>query len=234
MFKQSSLPKFLEATRKWSYGEVGQINPLRWQIFYYDKENHTLEPQSSLIRCKDFFNDVVSAYNGKPFSIYGFSTEGMKLNDEGMYFLLHHVESSLVENLNKWLIPLVKEQLDCEVVYNQVEKDKVLLFIPRKIFEKTYYISLFSLLVRASNYGQVFENFDHVWKPSQSKWATEQGQWLNNNKAIKWQFNLPPIAKDYWMYAGEACNSKTMKELHTHVIHNNGILNWSHYLPETV
>jgi hypothetical protein len=234
MFKQLSLPKFLTAQRGWSYGEVGQINALRWQIYHYNHETHEMTPQSGLIKCKDFFNDLVASYHGKPFSIYGFDSTQIQLNEEGVYFLLHNIVPSLKENLEGWIVPLVKEELGCDLTFTEVN-DQLLLFIPRRVFDKTYYISLLSLLIRASNYEEVFPNFEAVWIPTKSGWEKERPQWVKDNKAPTWRFTLPESAKDFWMYAGEKFNSTTLPEKITgdmYTVHNNGILNWSLFLKD--
>ena len=61
----------LTIKHKQTYGEIPQANPLRWRIMYREKKE--LVSQSALIKCKDFFNDVVAWKNAQAeIKIYGF------------------------------------------------------------------------------------------------------------------------------------------------------------------
>ena len=49
----------LTLTHNNKYSEIPQPNPMRWRIMLRDKKE--LISQSGLIRCRDFFNDLVAA-----------------------------------------------------------------------------------------------------------------------------------------------------------------------------
>lgn len=230
MFKQSSLPKLgtIPAAR---YNESDQKNALRWVVCFYDEEKHELIPQSGIMKCKDYFNDLVAKKNGVDVDVYGFNTARIKLNDSGVYMLLKYVRPSLIDNLNKWLNPKLEEEVGTVLDFQQVDPETYVFFFPEPIWQSTYHISLCSLMLRLSNYNKVVESYEEAWeKLTDYEPIWKDGQYLQS-LASKLGWKLPKSLSGFWLYRHKEWHSKkedvSSNYEYKHIIHNNGIYDWS-------
>ena len=141
MFKINILKK-----HKGQYAEIDQPNPLRWRIMHRSKD--VLTSQSCLIKCKDFFNDVVAWKKAKKaFVIYSFKNN-IKFNKGGVYFHLTEIadRNLFIKNLDIVDVRLEQDLGVSLTVWND-SPTSVVVLIPQKIFNSTYYISLLSMIL---------------------------------------------------------------------------------------
>lgn len=210
-------------TSKGTYSEIGQPNPIRWAILSGTPETGFVN-ESSWLKCKDFFNDYVVAYNGgKRFGIYGFSTEHMNIPEKGqpVYMAVKDLTSSFLPNLNT-----LNGGLPEPVGVLKAEDDTVVLRIPAYYFENTYNISLISLMIRLCNIDYVFSSYEEFVNYKQHA-GQDQNLW-NNVVAKGKYFNLPDHLKGYVWYAGEQYNSTKEMQVYqmSSLIHNGGVVSW--------
>jgi hypothetical protein len=213
------MPKITPTLVK-SYSEIGQENPLRWEILYKVADDE-YESQSGLIRCKDFFNELVRKYNtGQDSAIYRFDTKEIKLNDEGIYFRMHYIADMDVFNTN--LSSTVSD-----VTNEKLDKTTSLLFIPRKYFASTYLTSLVSYVIRICNVKTLVGTLEEAITNTTDIAIKEDGKAF----AKKWRFNVPENYQQYWYYCGDKENSVVNPTpIYAVVIHNNGVQSWSSYV----
>ena len=212
--------KFTPLLKK-SYAEIGQENPLRWEILYRDAEDSFVS-QSGLIKCKDFFNEIVRKYNtGADSSIYGFNTEGIQLNEEGMYFRMYSTTPRFEENIER----VINTSRDCDKHVTTEKVDgAVLLFIPRYYWNNTYLLSLVSYYIRCCNCAVELESIDDLWTKTKDVAIHNQGKAL----ALKWGLAVPEEYQQYWYFCNSETNSvKEPSPYATAVVHNNGVMSWS-------
>lgn len=222
-----------------TYGEIAQSNPLRW-IILYKEDDGSFTPQTGQIKCKDFFNDLVGKYYNTSGQIYGFDTSTIKVNDDGVYFLLKNVKSEWFE---KNLISLVYPELekafkDCPLEVHKQDEDSYIVRFDRVLFNSTYYISLLSFLLRVSSMEYEHTSIEDVFKNPKNPCRTkEAGITDPTGNIVKWGFNLPEAAKKYWFYSAPALNSETHKDIaktYISLLHNNGIMTWANNWKEVV
>jgi len=209
-----------------SYSEIPQSNPIRFTLLY--REGDTLHPQTKQFKCRDFFNDFVSAIHGNQVNIYGMNTATMKFNEEGLYIKLNNIIDfeKFTANLNNLI---TKENPDHPVELIQLHgKTVAVIFIPKFYTDSTYLISYVTLLIRISNNDYVYDSIEHM----QSKNPDQATCYSSKPKPYtRYKFNLPEHARGYWYYAGNSYNSKDCPTPYTpSIIHNNGFVNWISYI----
>lgn len=217
----------IKFTNKPTYAEEGQPNPLRWCILSGTPETGFTN-ETSWLRCKDFFNDYVVAYNGgKRFSIYGLSTENMNIAPKGapVYIALNALSSAFKNNLgvfNSWL-----NGQDIPVI-NMLTVDKYyVLEFPEYYFKNTYNISLVSLIIRLLNVDEKFEDFGDVI--SHKGFAQKDQQKWNVVVQAGIYFNIPEKLNKYIWYIDADNNSEkgAVNEYNfSSLVHNGGTLQW--------
>lgn len=211
---------------KGQYAEIDQPNPLRWRIMYRSKD--VLTSQSCLIKCKDFFNDVVAWKKAKKaFVIYGFKNN-IKFNRGGVYLHLTEIDNRdlFLKNLN-----IVDARLEQDLgvsltVWNDTPTSIVVL-IPQKVFNSTYYISLLSMLIRLCNYNTKYEDWDSIFDENAPINTIEEA-FTDKAKTFtqKNGFKLLTKYRKLWYNSTDGWNSLSGKELIASIIHNNGICDW--------
>ena len=215
------MPKITDTLSK-TYSEIGQDNPIRWEILYKEADA-TYTSQSGLIKCKDFFNELVRKYNtGQDSAIYRFDTKEIKLNDEGIYFRMHYIADMDVFNTNlSSTVP--------DVTNEELNKTTSLLFIPRKYFASTYLTSLVSYVVRICNVKTLVGTLEEAITNTTDCALKEDGKALAN----KWGFSVPEKYQQYWYYCGDKENSVDNPTPYSAgIVHNNGVQSWSQYVKE--
>jgi hypothetical protein len=197
------------------YSEIGQANPLRWEILLRTSPD-AFESQSGLIKCKDFFNELVRKYNtGQDSSIYSFDTKTITLNEEGVYFRMHYTTSKFISNLSAVIGDLTVELLD---------DGTVLLLVPRHYWASTYLTSLVTYYIRCCNCDVDLTSVDDLWEKTSDVAINNQGKAL----ALKWGFKIPEEYSKYWYYCGKISNSVDDPSPYSaSIVHNNGVMSWS-------
>jgi len=218
----------LKITHDTTYAEMGQPNPLRWRIMH--KRGDTLFSQSGLIKCKDFFNDVVAWRVAKrAFMMYRFNNQ-VKFNREGLYLHLTDVHSNkqFANNLLVVNERLFKD-LGVSVTMSSLfdKGDSVIITIPHKVWTSTYYISILSLLIRACNYQCSYEGWDDVFKDT-SPLKTVDGAINDKARAYvaKNGFKLPVKFRKLWYKSMVGYNSSAAPQASPSIVHNNGVNDW--------
>jgi len=217
----------LDITHNTKYGEVAQVNPLRWRIMHRDKK--TLTSQSGLIKCRDFFNDVVAWKQAQyKFGIYSFQND-VKFNKAGLYFHLTNIDQ--ITRFKKNIAVLNKRLLeDCNTklsVYTQGSK-QVVLHIPNALWESTYQISAVSMLIRVANYKYEFTDWDSIFSDESPLCTIETSFSADAKALVKAQgFKVPEKATGCWYYDINGFNSKSKTEFYNSIIHNNGCSRWA-------
>lgn len=217
----------LSITHKNCYNEIGQSNPLRWRIMF--KEKDTLHSQSGLLKCKDFFNDVVAWKVKKAkFCIYKFNNT-IKFNRFGVYLLLTNVYDAdrFIESVECALNSKLYNDLQVSLKVYKQGKDKVVVLIPNKLWKNTYHISLVTMMLRVCNYNYCFKYWEDFFKEDSPLLTVER---VFNKETIDFTlangFILPKKWKSCWYNAGWGWNGRAKKELNALTIHNNGVVNW--------
>lgn len=219
----------LNITHDSSYGEVSQPNPLRWRIMHRQKD--TLHSQSNLIKCKDFFNDIVAWKRAKhKFTIYGF-TNDVKFNRDGLYFHLTNI-ANLEQFCNNLVHVQERLQKDLGVLMQlHPQEDKTMVIvIPHKVWKNTFYISMLSMMIRCCNYNvsytcweDIFDEkapinrAEHAFTPKAKAYAKQHG------------FLLPKEYRKFWYFCGDVHSNDGKKPMAT-VVHNNGVCSWLSYI----
>ena len=220
MFEVNILKK-----HKGQYAEIDQPNPLRWRIMHRSKD--VLTSQSCLIKCKDFFNDVVAWKKAKKsFTIYGFKNN-IKFNREGLYLFLTEIENRELFMNN---LEIVQEKLlqDLKDTFAFSEhEDGIVVLIPHKVFSNTYYISLLTMLIRLCNYNTKYEDWDSIFADDAPINTIEEA-FTDKAKTFtqKNGFKLLTKYRKLWYNSTDGWNSLSGKELIASIIHNNGVCDW--------
>lgn len=215
--------KYIKTTEHFDYSEVSQINPIRWEICYFN--GTSMKVQTGKFKCKDFFNDVVAKYHGTYFRIYGFDNEKLKLNDEGVYVRVTGIVNfaQFAENIELVINSVVEDKITVKKYYRK----GALLFIPRWFFENTYKISLVTLLIRLCNYGVVYNSLEEainsVELDCEGTITSGAKEYVRTRL-----FNVPDEYKKYWWYMSPVSNSDNPVGS-VGWIHNNGVQGWSNY-----
>ena len=210
---------------KGQYAEIDQPNPLRWRIMHRSKD--VLTSQSCLIKCKDFFNDVVAWKKAKKaFVIYSFKNN-IKFNRNGLYVLLTEISDEKIFLSN---IEIVEQRLWQDLretlVMDRVD-DGFVVLIPHKVFSNTYYISLFSMLIRLCNYNTEYTTWDSIFDENAPLNTIEEA-FNDNAKAFtqKNGFKLLTKYRKLWYNSTNGWDSASGKDLIGSIIHNNGVCDW--------
>jgi hypothetical protein len=226
--------KILPAKSEPHYSEIFQPNPIRFHTLKETEEPGVYQIVSGKWKCKDFMNEAVYSYHtGKSASIYGFQSSPQYLNKNSDHFpLLAHITApfDVYENnialVNDWLI---EEGCD-PVEVNELEaKTDVLVKLPLQCLENTYFMSVYTLLIRLANVNKKFDKVEDLFtnQPSQEKGL------------IKTLFKKPPSQfpdeqRDYAMLYNGKINGcfilksdpKTWKGVNIDVNHDCGLQNW--------
>lgn len=210
---------------KGQYAEIDQPNPLRWRILHRQKD--LFVSQSCLIKCKDFFNDVVAWKKAKKsFTIYGFKNN-VKFNRGGLYVHLTEIENREYFLSN---IELVEARLwfDLrETLVMEEAGDGFVVLIPNKVLSNTYYISLLTMLIRLCNYNTKYEDWNSIFDENAPINTIEEA-FTDKAKAFtqKNGFKLLTKYRKLWYNSTDGWNSLSGKELIASIIHNNGVCDW--------
>ena len=222
----------LEITHNTTYGEISQPNPMRWRIMYRKKDK--LIGQSGLMKCKDFFNDIVAYRKTKhEFSIYGFKNSTIKFNRWGLYFHLTNISNpeKFIQNVEKTLNVKLKEQLNTTVRLYPQDNNSVVIRIPLKLWDNTYYISLATMVLRLCNYGDVYESWEDLYKPGSPINTVDHAF---NAKAKEYTktngFLLPEKYRKYWFFAGAVNSESNSWKNAVTIVHNCGCNTWLHFV----
>lgn len=217
----------LKYTSKGTYSEIGQPNPIRWAILSGTPSTGFVN-ESSWLKCKDFFNDYVVAYNGgQRFSIYGFSTEKMSIPATGqpVYMAVKDYTKDFLDNLS-----VINTQLPEEVKVISEQDGNIILEMPAYYFKSTYNISLLSLMIRLCSIEHKFSSYEEYvgWKKHAGQ---DQNLW--NNVVSKGKFfDIPEKLKQYVWYAGNVYNDKKFSgQVYqmSSLVHNGGVVAWGNH-----
>lgn len=218
-----------------TYAENFQPNPIRWRLMY-KYEDGSFVDQAAVMKCKDFFNDVVAKVTGnKCFSKYSFDNSTIKSNKEGIYILLTGIQSPktvFAKNIKALVNPRLKQDLGCEVSLKHGNKC-VMLLVPSKVWTSTYYISLLSLLIRGCNYNEIVPSWEQLFKllcEKEGRYANPSGcGYLEKEhcKALSETGFKVAKAEKYWFYQNEGCHNEQFEEYSlSTIVHNNGVVAW--------
>jgi hypothetical protein len=211
---------------KGTYAELDQPNPLRWRIMH--RKGDTLVSQSCMLKCKDFFNDVVAWKKAKKsFVIYGFNNN-IKFNKEGLYLYLTEISNPDMFLYNLFIVDeRMIADLGVEIEYVAREDNTVVVLIPHKLFSSTYYISLLTMLIRLCNYNIRYEDWDSFFDKKAPINTIEEAF---TDRAIAFAqkngFKLLTKYRKLWYNSTNGWNSEADKPLTASVIHNNGVCDW--------
>lgn len=220
----------LKITHKNKYAEIDQANPLRWRIMH--KRGDTLYSQSGLIKCKDFFNDVVAWKQAKQkFSIYQFSNQ-IKFNREGVYFHLTEIANvdRFIHNGHVLNVRLYQD-LKTKIAYIKQDDNSVIIVVPHKLWRNTYYISLATMMIRLCNYDKQYETWEDFFDKT-APLCTIETAFSKSTKeyTLKNGFKIPTKLRKLWFWAGNAYHAGNQAKPMGSVIHNNGVNNWVQFL----
>lgn len=211
--------KIIPFPGKYDLAEVGQTNPLRWVVLHRT-DGDTFEAQTAQFKCKDFFNDIVAKYHGFELAIYGFKTESIKVNEEGLYLHLHHVAEGFDANLKlvnefgaKWEKPPV------QLLWNHAPTERV-IFVPKAYLENTFYISLLTYLIRISNIPTVITDPTFKGHPTKSVDCPFRSTY---DKVLSMGYGKLPVESYY--FAGPSFNYK-VAPTSAEYVHNCGVNSW--------
>ena len=226
----------LNNTHRTHYGELPQPNPLRWRIMHRDK--NLMSSQSGLIKCKDFFNDIVAWKKANmQFTMYDFKNN-IKFNRYGVYFHLTqlHDREQFFANLDI-MNERITADMGTKVSYYPASRSKTSAFvhIPNPLWESTYYISLVTMLIRLCNYAYKYNTWDDFFNEDAplntvDKAFTKEAKELTKVTGFK----LPENVSNLWYCARFNVNSKTTPKPSSAVVHNNGCSDWARALKEIV
>jgi hypothetical protein len=210
-----------------TYMESPQANPMRWQWMYREKQ--TLTAQAGLMRCKDFFNDLVAKRHGHDIQVYGLNTDGLKFNRYGLYVLLTDVlADTIIANIETAINPKMKEDIGKTIKCFKQSSNSVVIRMPLEIFDSTYRTSLTTMLIRLSNYDVRFDSFDDFYTPKSALNKTEMSLSPRAQKLTQhFGFKLP---KDEWYLSSDGFCGSGHKPIVASIIHNNGCTDWARSL----
>jgi len=200
------------------YVEIPQDNPIRWCIYHYNSDKETFTAQTAWFKCKDFFNDVVCKYNDVEGPVYGMNTKSMKLNEYGVWIRLKNLHPAFYKNA---IIVAEKFKVTPTLAPFEDDASQCLTLFPRELFESTYKISLFTLLLRVANMKEEATCYEELLKLSKEPLLT-------HSSFKRAPLEVPEKLKKYWCYMGKNYNSEEwgIGAVQIHVIHNNGFINW--------
>jgi len=211
------------------YGEMSQVNNLRWEMLYKEQDG-SFTVQTLKIRCKDFFNDIVPRFNGKEGGqIYGFSSKEDKfnINEEGLYVRLTSITA--IDVLEQNLKQLVTEEF---YSFERIDDKTALLLMKKALFVSTYYVSLFTLLVRLSCYKEKFSSLADVFSSKSYQADGCVGGDAGKRLVLQWEWCIPEEWTKFYFYASNEINSNTNHTISS--LHNNGIGGWAYAIENKI
>ena len=206
--------------------EIGQINPLRWNILFKE-EDGSFTSQTGVFKCKDYLNDAVAWYNGVKVAVYGMNFNNIKLNEEGVYLHLTglNYKKALLNNLE--IISKEGEANGLPALSFEGEAKNILLFVPREYFRNTYTISFLSYCIRISHCGKLFTAFEDVIANEAYKDVDNPfRKYYSKVMASKFQ---APIKASAWTYLGKTMEDKLSNTDLATSMHNAGCYNYFHF-----
>lgn len=165
----TAIVKFNHSKTSTPYCEVSQQNALRW-FQLKEIEEGIYETVSGKWKCKDFMNDATVGYHkGVKFDIYGFKTKPENFNKSSDHFPLlvelWKVELDSFEHnlatVNEWLI-----EQNCEIIQTDLvaghQENYVLIKLPLQALHNTYFMSMYTLLVRVAHLDKKCDTFKQL------------------------------------------------------------------------
>lgn len=216
--------KFEDGFKNVSYNEIPQANKMRWQLYKQTKPNH-YEAVTGQFKCKDFFNDVVAAYQtGEPITVYRFEAKpNMVVPGEPAAVMLYNMEKFFLDNWNNFGNPWLKSQGIPQIKIEFCDEDTGIAWLPPSYFENTFDISAVTLLIRALNYFKVEKSIEELKGKLKG----------DDNKLIHILLDKTPVVKRkkgyIWYYQqGDKGYKKGDKKEYTFssMTHNCGISAW--------
>jgi len=210
-----------------TYMESPQPNPIRWQWMYRTKQ--TLTAQAGVMRCKDFFNDLVAKRHGHDISVYGLTTNNLRFNRYGLYVLLHDVlADTIIANIETAINPQMKKDIGKTIKCFKQSDTQVVIRLPLEVFDSTYRTSLTTMLIRLSNYDVKFDSFNDFYTAKSALNSVEHSMSPAAQKLTKQHgFTLP---KDEWYFSSGGFCGSSHKPISFSIIHNNGVTDWARSL----
>lgn len=226
----------LETGKKTSYTESSQPSELRW-VLLKKIDEETFESQAGVMKCRDYFNDMVFKYNDletklkvKFSPIYGFSIEKTKfIFGEGIYFLVFGIDDQesffkSIDVLNKFL---VEEQKLPAITFTKTEDVLIppqtgfqnatkaqlkagswVLHIPHEYCLQTYRMSLLTQLIRMCTYGTALEKMEDFF--DEKYFPSKTNSWGEEYHNLDWQRlnKMKQKVLNYWFYLPEEMADK--------------------------
>lgn len=215
--------------------ESSQVNPLRWRIMYREKD--ILTSQAQLMKCKDYFNDLVALRKGHVFTVYGFKNDTVKFNKWGLYILLTEVGKAdqFIGNVEKAINVRLKADMGTSIRCWKQDDKSVVIRIPNKMWESTYYISLLTMMLRVCNNNVEFSSWDDLYS-DKSPLNTVERSFTQDAKLFTKHlgFKLPI---DTWYYYNSQYNGMgevNIAAIGGSTIHNNGCSAWCSHIPTDI
>lgn len=222
--------KVISLTNPAYLSQSPQRNPICWTFVSRDKE--TLTQLASTMRCKDYFNDVVALYkSGKTFSQYGYNNSLAPMGRSGFYVMLDKVNKEVFLHNLKVLNVQILADTGKRILFSTKfeQSDRVLIHIPKVLFESTYLISLATMLLRIGNYDVKFSSYEEFFAPHSPMNLVENSFTVRAQAlALKHRFKTPKA--DYWLYYPGQTSPDGWQEASGDTIHNNGVSNWANAL----
>ena len=213
------------------YAEIGQANPLTWwTLKQTGPDEYTTV--SSRWKCKDFMNEiVVCSHTKENFQIYGFSTSYDMINPESDHFpLLVRITVPFgdflanVHALNKYLADQGVDPIGVDTQTDE-SAEELLIKFPLKVLENTYFMSVYTLLLRLCN--------GPTWQTTEDLLKITKGEDKNLLQVAltKDMKSFPAELNDYIVYYSPLCGLKKgekakQKGISTGIIHNTGLMGW--------
>lgn len=210
----------------YTLSESPQSNQIRWRIL--KKSSDTLATaQTTFFKCKDYFNDVVAAYRGKFFSVYGFNNQTLDLTDDQLYVQVAflHDKANYCATIDAVINPKLKAEGFPELVYDDVdgENSSLILLFDKKLFDNTYTISLLTYLLRIANAPKSFSSYEQLIISTNAK--QDRPFNIHYDKIVSSSF-CSPMKQPFWWWAGNEYNSEKSNAVSGNTIHNNGCYSW--------
>lgn len=218
------------------YSESGQDNPIRWMCLKHVEGNDFI-PVTYTFRCKDYFNDIVGAYQlNKSVTMYKFTCDPeIFFNKEwaGVPVLLMNLKPDWLYNLDTVLNPYLETQKMPSLSPIMIGNNKAFLNIPQEYLQNTLFISELTLLIRVINNlnkkGTKIEDF------GVSTVCGYMDCILMSKLLQKPMGKLHQSFKNHiysWQYKAEAKsdfikNETTWTPEHSHFLHSCGVQNWA-------
>jgi len=222
-----------------TYSESPQNNKLRWTILFKEESEEGKPPiftaQSSIMKCRDYFNDLVATYRGIFFSVYRFSNK-VKLNADGVWIKLNHLESKkrFLHNLGSINRKAAERGFPPVTgLHNEKLSDECLIFLPRVYFECTYFISLLTYLIRIANSRVEVDSYEELIDPDKNPARLADMPFATyREKIFELGFQLPSeeLAGNPWfLFKDQAANLAATASVGS-AIHDNGVYSWHYYM----